>query len=502
MPENAVERVNSPLWWFKKLSDRQTKRLTRLNELQAWLDNDPPLPPTSGEWQAAHQAFYKDTRTNVAALAVASVANRLTPLGFRTGASDDENGDAKAAEIWTENHLGIETVDLLTWMLGLSDAYTMIGTPADDSPNVPIITAEDPRAVITAQDPMRRMISRAGMKTMHDPDEGMDYVFIYLPAGAEGADREVSMCFTGKKKSSRGTSWGSNFRFSPKDWTWDNGVKLRTKRIPIVRFENRGGVAEFEPHIAVLNRINRITLHRMTIGELQSFRQRAVEGLPDVYPADYPVAELVGKKIDYEGIFTPGPGALWKLPPGAKFWESQPIDLRPLLEEEKMEYRTASALMGIPVSYFSPDDANGSAEGASLQRETLVFRSEDRQTIVEAGLNSTMSLAFETIGDAQRSKLADIETIWAPIERLSLSEKYSAASQAKAAGENIRTIRREVLKYTPRQMKQAEADDATALLMQPRLTMQVPSERADQTQQPQQITSERADRQQALPAQR
>lgn len=489
MPDNDSDVVNSPAWWMKRLTERQTKRLPRLNELQAWLDNNPPLPETASNWEAAHQAFYQDTRTNIASIAVTSVSDRLTPLGFRTAATDDDNGDTKAAEIWAENNMAVEMPDLLGWMLGLSEAYTMIGTPADDTPGIPIITAEDPRSVITANDPARRMLVRAGMKTLHDPDEGFDYCHVYLPAGAPGGNPNFATCFTAKRKSSRGTQWGENFRYmESQKWQWDDGVTLRTKRVPIVRFENRRGVAEFEPHLSVLRRINRITLQRMVIGEIQAFRQRAIKGLPDVYPADYAVAELRGKKIDYDGIFTPGPGSLWKVPDGVDFWESQSIDLRPLLEEEKMEFRTASALIGFPVTMFSPDAANGSAEGAGLQRETLVFRGEDRQTIAEAGLNLTMSLGFETIGDSERAKIADLETMWAPFERLSLSERFSAASQAKAAGENINTIRREVLKYTPRQMRAAQSDDATAMVLAPRPpvpnqdALQVPSTRADQPQ--------------------
>jgi hypothetical protein len=223
----------------------------------------------------------------------------------------------------------------------------------------------------------------------------------------------------------------------------------------------------------------------MVIGEIQAFRQRAIEGLPDVYPADYAVIELRGKKIDYEGIFTPGPGSLWKVPPGAKFWESQAIDLTPLLNEEKMEQRTASALMGFPVSMFSPDDTNGSAEGASLQREGLVSRVDDRITIASTGVIDTMSHAFEAIEDADRADVDQIEPLWAPIERLSLTERYQAAVQARAAGSSVAEVRREVLKYTPRQMEQAENDDIEEMLKNPPPRpepMQVYSQRQDQQQ--------------------
>ena len=482
MAANDVKTRYSPAWWMQVLTDEQSKRLPRLNTLQAWLDNNPPLPEGAPSWKAAYQEFHSDTRTNIAALAVSSVRDRLTPLGFRTGASDDDNGDELAAEVWSENQMPVQTVDLLGWMLGLSDAYTMVGPPRKGE-RIPIVTVEDPRQVITANNPMRQQEVLAGIKTLHDPYESQDICHIYLPAGDKYNPNRATV-YTARKKAARGSNWGKDFRFRSSSWTWDDEVTyLPTKRVPIGRLANRGGVSEFEPHLGLLGRINRITLQRMLIGEIQAFRQRAIEGLPRYYPDDFPVEAMRGKEIDYEGVFTPGPGSMWMVPQGAKFWESQPIDIRPLLDEERMEFRTASAVMGIPVSYFNPDDTNGSAEGASLQREGLIYRAEDRQTIAEAGLNLTMSLAFEMMGDSTRMKLSEIETIWAPIERLSLTERYNAAVQAKAAGESIRTIRREVLKYTPRQLRMAESDDMDAALLmpnQPQLDpLQVLSQRAD-----------------------
>jgi hypothetical protein len=170
------------------------------------------------------------------------------------------------------------------------------------------------------------------------------------------------------------------------------------------------------------------------------------------------------------------------VPEGVDFWESQPIDLRPLLDEERMEYRTLSALIGIPVSYFNPDDTNGSAEGASLQRETLIYRVEDRQTIAEAGFNLTMSLAFEMMNERERMDLSQIETIWAPIERLSLTERYQAAVQARSAGMAVSTIRREVLKLTPKQMQQAADDDLDDLIMGRTAPQTTPADAATLTQ--------------------
>lgn len=492
MAENAPDSPFSPAWWMRKLTAMHTKELPRLNELAAWMDNDPPLPENSGAWEAATQSFYKDTRTNIAALAVGSAANKMKNLGCRTAATDDDHGDKVASRIMSRNRWPVEQVDLFTHMLGMSRGYTMVGPPAQGS-DVPVVTVEDPRQVFTVNDPVNPLLVRAGMKTLHDPFEEQDIFYLYLPPDARYDPRRVSV-YKATRKAANGTNWGSRFRYTSRYWEWSDPEYIPVSRVPITKYENRGGVAEFEPHLGLLRRYNRITLQRMTIGEIQAFRQRAIEGLPDVYPRDYPVVALQGQKIDYEGIFTPGPGSLWKVPEGAKFWESQPIDLTPLLNEEKMEQRTASALMGFPVSMFNPDDTNGSAEGASLQRESLVDRVEDRITIASTGVIDMMSHAFEAIDDTQRAEVDEIEPLWAPIERLSLTERYQAAVQARAAGASVKEVRREVLKYTPRQMEQAEDDDMDEMLKNP-------PARPD----PLQVASQRTDRQpgpapRALPA--
>jgi hypothetical protein len=491
---NDVGTRLSPAWWMARLTDEQTKRLPRFEELDAWLRNEPPLPEGAASWEEAYRDFHKDTLTNVAALAVSSVRDRLTPLGFRTAASNDDNGDAIAHRNWVDNRMPVQQVDLLTSVFGLSEGYAMVGPPKPGTES-PIITVQDPREVITAHDPLREQDVRAGMRTLFDPDEGLDVCYLYFPPGPKYHPTQVSV-YRATRKAARGTNWGTDFRFASRQWTFDSEVELvPISRVPIVRFRNRNGVAEFEPHKGLLGRLNRIVLQRMLIGEIQAFRQRAVEGLPDVYPEGH---ALAGQKIDYQGVFTPGPGSMWKVPPGAKFWESQPIDLRPLLDEERLEFRTASALMGIPVSYFNPDDTNGSAEGASLQRESLIYRAEDRQTIIEAGLNDIQSLAFEIIGDRERMKLSEIETIWAPIERLSLTERYNAAVQAKAAGLANDTIRRQVLKMTPREMRQAALDDAKDMVLgvsnrgpSPAEVLQIQSQRTDQQpQRPRSVSRE------------
>jgi Phage portal protein, SPP1 Gp6-like len=472
VPENTPDVRFSPAWWLSVLRKEQRARLmdeqnvhtlekkTGLNTLHKWMINQPPLPPAAPAWGETYQAFHASTRSNLSEPLVRSATDRMTPLGFRTGASDDDNGDKLAARVWAENQMAIEQVDVLTDMLGLRYGYTMIGDPLPGS-DIPVITAEDPRQVITAHDPVNRRLIKAAIKEYRDPYEEIDVCWVYIrsddPRAKAQAYRAWKRAGSGPstRESSGMMSWvGGN------EWRWDDPIDCSTNRVPFVRFKNRRGMSEFETHIPILDRINRITLQRMLMAEIQAFRQRAVKNLPEVYPEDYPIPEMRGKAIDYEGVFTPGPGSMWMVPDGVDFWESQPIDLRPIVEMEKHEIRTFAALSGMPMYYFNPDDTNGSAEGASTQRESLVFRVQDRMTIASVGWAETMAHAFEVMEDSARADVSQIETIWAPVENLSLSEMYSAASQAKAAGLADDTIRRQVLRMTPREMQMAQDDDA------------------------------------------
>jgi hypothetical protein len=472
--ENDPEVKFSPAWWMRELTHRRGRRLEDtyngldvkpgVRTLNLWMENTPPLPPGAPDWLPAYQDFHRSTRTNLAEPLVRSATDRMRVLSFRTGASDDDNGDDMAARIWDQNQMMVEQVDLLTDMFSLRDGYTMI-IPDPDGGEIPSITSLDPHQVYTAHDPVRKRVVRAALNTYHDPDAGIDVVWIYI-RGEKPTDR--AQAYRAWKPAGRNASWSSSYRYMHNAWTWDDPKPMATNRVPIVRFPNRRGKAEFEPHIGQMDRINRITLQRMLIGELQAFRQRAVKGLPERYPMDYPVPEMRGKPIDYAGVFTPGPGSLWQTPPGVEFWESQPIDLRPILEEEKHELRTYAGLAGMPVHYFNPSDTQGSAEGASLQRESLTFRIGDRKEIAAVGYAETMAHAFEIMGETQRADVSAIEPIWAPSEVLSLTEKFNAASQAKAAGMASRTIKREVLRFTPRQIKASEDDEARDRILAPR----------------------------------
>jgi hypothetical protein len=199
--------------------------------------------------------------------------------------------------------------------------------------------------------------------------------------------------------------------------------------------------------------------NRLEIGTLQAFRQRAVKGVP--------AKDEAGNEINYDDIFALDPGALWVLPATAELWESGTVDLGPIRAAIRDDVQDLAATTRTPLFYLTAEATNGSAEGASLAREGLVFKTGDR--IVQAGeaLEQVMSLAFLFAGDIERASRADMEVLWAPPERYSLAERYDAASKAQAAGVPWRTVMTDVLQFSPQQVERMEAERATDALLNP-----------------------------------
>ena len=455
-----VETPYGPEWWLRRL----TKKLDDRNHGAGWSRDravnppdarpplsllwdyyrgETPLPRCADGWNGRLQSILRKTRTNYSRLVVQSVLNRVHPLGWRTAVENDRDGDGVAHRIAAVNGLDTVIPEALEYAFTMGDGYLMLGWPRGGS-DIPTLAAEDPRQTITATDAATGE-TLAALKQYRDEWTGDLVSHVLLP---------------GKVWVSR-RSWMDKL---PGRIVWDEKASgaAPTAGVPVYRIRNTGGVAEIEPHLDLIDRINEQTLDRMSIAKVQAFRQRAIRGLPDVYPADHPRA---GEKIEYpEDAFLADPGALWRLPEAAEIWESSPIDLGPIRMAIKDDVEALVAVTGTPLHFVTPDAASGSAEGASTMRESLVFRAEARQRAAGSALIEAMAGAFEAMGDAERADRSALRVIWAPIERHSLSERMSAATQAKTAGLSQSSIYTDVMGYSPSELPRLLAERAQDLL--------------------------------------
>lgn len=469
---------DSPGWWLKQCEMKLHDRLPRLEMLNSYMENDPPPPTEYPNARRAYEIFRKRARLNMAELIVESLRERLRVRAINTAVpSTDFHGDSEAWGVYRANQLEVELPDVLESMLSMGDGY-MVAALDDEGV---AITGEDPRQLVTIHDPVRQSRIIAAAKFWRDPIVNRDYAMLWRPAGPGEAVGRRWVAF--RPFASRA---GSAVRLDAHSWSWlasqggPEGEPTKTRRVPVVRFRNRKGIAEFERHLDVLDRINHMILQRMVIATMQAFKQRALKGdLPAVYPDDHPRA---GEKIDYDEMFESDPGALWLLPASVEVWESGQVDLQGILSAVQDDMKHLAAVTRRPITMLSPD-ANQSAEGASLTREGLVFATEDRQMRAGNALNQIISIAFELLGDQQRTDLTKLETVWYPAERHSLSVKGTASQQAKTAGLSLDFILEHIWQLTPEEVSREKSNQLANLMLGGPLEDGLPATQAETGQQ-------------------
>lgn len=441
--------AGTPGWWLRKLITKLADERPRFEELDCYYRGENGIPTTADKAvRNSYKRLMRLARTNFAELIVEAPRERMKPVGFRTGADGDELGDKGAWRIWQANGLDADSPVLFRSKLSMSMAYSIVGG-VDPDIDAPLITMEDPREVTVITEPGRRRKVAAALKVFRDDLTSTDRVYLYLPGVVWYAARNSS---------------AGDLSVDTNGWEWTDVKKLPAMVVPVVPFPNRADMhgrtmGEFEPHISLLDRISYTTLNMLEIGTMQAFRQRALKGVPRT--------DENGDEIDYDDILAADPGAFWLLPSTAELWESGQVDLGPARLALRDHIQDLAAVTRTPLYYLTPDSANGSAEGASLSREGLVFRTKDRITETDDPLEQTMSLAFLFQGDKTRASRPDMEVLWAPPDRVSMAEMHDANIKAKAGDVPWRTRMQSILGFSPPEIERMETEREQELLLAP-----------------------------------
>jgi len=456
------ERPYTPGWYFRQLfnelCDRQ--RRERLELLNNYMSGHARLPRGADRAREAYEAFMRMARSNFAHLVVSALSERLRISGFRSAAQDDETGDPEIGSLWQRAGLNVIAADVHKNTLGLGSAYVMVGD-IDEDTDAAVVTYEDPRWIVGMPDPDNKRRLIAVLKIKYDAADNVDRIYLHLAGKVFAPGANAQLWVAERKAMGR---MGALAGFDDRDWVWipARSGSLAHDRVPVVRFDNEDGMGEFEGHIDLLDRINHQILQRMTIAVMQAFRQRAVKGLPSIYPNGHPKA---GQLIDYGDVFVADPAAVWHLPPGAEMWESGIIDIRPLLEAVREDVTHLGAVTKTPLYYLMPGGDNQSAEGATAQRENLVFKARDRTERFIPKWADVVGLMLLAAGPVDRKALTRLGPIFAAPEMLSLAERADAA--AKAANDIPRRSRLQLIwQFPPDTVDRLMTEWADEMLLQ------------------------------------
>lgn len=414
-------------------------RMPRIKMNRRYADGDAPLPEMGANLRESWEAFQKKSRTNLGGRTCESLAGRIVPMAVRVGSNNGPAADA-ARKYWRDNRLGAVFADAI-WN-ALTTSYGYILTQVIDG--VPVPTSERPEQMITLPDPLQPWKARAAVKAWRDSFGRVDRATVWTP----GIEQRF--------KRSAVTDSGSFIALSADGWELDGDEIEIDGGVPVHVLVNDHEMAEFEPHIDLIDRINLGKLQRLTTVAMQAFKQRALEGLPDKDPDD--------NDIDYSGVFEAAPGALWDLPEGVKIHElaDGSNGINAMLKGEESDIREYCGVTGTPMSNFLADSQNQSAEGSIAAKEAEIAKAQKRTELFRPPFEGVVLDALRVLGvDAGET----VEVQFAPPAYVSFQEKGSAASLAKAAGMSSRWIARHIWGMSPDEISEMEQDVALEQLM-------------------------------------
>lgn len=453
----------SDRWWLQRLLQQMNAKAPRptgkigysrraeytksewLSFLWARYTSEAPLTAMAQQYVQSSREFERLARTNWDALVVNALLERLSFTGVRSTVDGDTDGDE-----WVRGFLAANPVvpDGLMYSLALGRGWLMVGRSGDGSP-YPFATAEDPRLIEAATDPVRPDVIRALVKVYFDADENTSVAALYLRGEAGLPDRLVTFTHPGKS-----TRYDSRWTVDP---SRSSPLPVQGMGVPFVEIPNRLRLGEFEPHLDLIDRITNGISDRLWTAKYQAFLQRALIG-------DLPPEDDSGNPVDYDSIFSADPAAIWRMPAGSEVWESKQVDLGALINAVKEDLRELSAVTFTPLHMFTPDAMTGSAEGASLARDGLTFKGRDRITRFSPAM-----VRFAKLGMAYggRDPQVELQAMWAPVEQYSLQQRGAAATAGQASGVPTESIWAELWQFPPETVARMRRERATQALYEP-----------------------------------
>lgn len=333
----------TPLQWLIRLGQKLEARTPTLTRWDRYYDGDHDLPVGPSQHLETFRRFQRKARTNLCALPVESVVDRLRATGVTDGSPQGEN-DSTLFGWWQTNRMDARQSTLYRYALKHGESYLIVGK--HPTQNRPRWTIESAHSVIVETDPAEPLERLAALRVWYD-----------------SVDRNWNA-----------TVWTPGWRFwyqttfpSPTTvnvppvaplWSEQSWVRVNaypsTTGVPVIPFTNgdelTAGAAEFARGLDVQDRLNLTVLNRLTSERYSAFRQRYAVNL------DLDTDPVTGEAVN---PYNAGSTELWVAgtPEGVntnevKFGDFAQTDTAQMLRAVSEDIKAFMAVTTTPVYYF------------------------------------------------------------------------------------------------------------------------------------------------------
>lgn len=421
--------------------------------------------------------FIRLGRIDLASPIVKAAVDRQRPTGFRRIGSTGT--DARADNMYHDCRLQLQIPRACSMVGWYGSAYWLVAKGRGKqlvqllSPWQVEMSADEDSACVYDYDEANQLETLTLLRLVRDQDGEPSSIYSRRASRKRDSrslvreDDEENVTRIGDSYDLR-DSYQSPDYWDPGDgWKWDQDpdttswdYALKCGHLPLFRQSTEDGESLVQPHIPTLERIDTGIFDRMCIINMQAFRQRAIKGMnrttyqendPDVKSG----LHQAGEKIDFSSIFAQGPAALWMLPANSEIWESSTTDVQQLVQVEESDIKKLAISSNTPLDILSPD-VQGSASGADLKREGLVFKVQRLNDLASDALTGAVQMALVLDGD-EGALNTRLEMMWAPIKVSPITDQAQAASQAKGVLP-VKTMWRRIFGMTDAEIERTEQD--------------------------------------------
>lgn len=343
----------TPMEWLARLGPKLLARQEDVKYWRRYYDGDHDLPSGPSQVADAFRNFQRLARTNLCGLAVRSMVDRMSVIGYR----DVSGADEQVWALWAGTRMQSRQYGIYRKALSRSSAYVVVG-PDPRRTRTPRVTIEGPEHVIVEHDPADATRRLAALRMWFDPLAKTWMATVYLPGWRYlfVTASQVSATVNGVDTPTAGVG---QLRFSSNVWTQRGEPERSSTEIPVVAFDNADEGDEPRAVFAgegidIQNRLNLTVLNRLTAERFSAFRQRA---LLNFVPEEDPVTGMV------IAPFNAGADQTWTIPPPENVGdpETKLIDLAQtdtsnMLRACEADMRSFAAATVTPVTYLPGGD--------------------------------------------------------------------------------------------------------------------------------------------------
>lgn len=454
-PEDRDPDQIEPLTWLHLLEEKVREQKKHAETYDAYYSNERELTLITREYEEVFGPNLLDPPvTNLSAVGVDAVAERLRIDGFRVGDADNKAGADAANEIWRRNDLDV--MHAISFVETLVKARTF-GLCWPDRQGKAVQTIEDPEQFAVARRPEPPYDVVAAAKLYTD-DWGADLAVLWLPEGmykfrAGGAGSGELWTPLGRSVGVA-SRWRERDReaFTPAPAPW------RNKQVPVVEFANRQRLLR-EPRSELVDVAPLADSHAKVLSDLIiacSFGAVPIRTATGIkLPRDKEGKLIRRPDGTIEGTFdVRADRAMVSEEEKAKFGTLPAADLAGYVSALDQILANVRIVTRVPQHYYGEGTSSGmSGETLKASEASLVRRVNGMQDPLGMPHRTFMSLALQL----ESSEYADapVSVRWADTETRVESQLIDGAQKLYAMKVPLEIILTEHLKLDPATVKRA-----------------------------------------------